>query len=32
MISAANVVVLHVVEYPTPYVEDDTGAHENELT
>lgn len=31
-ISAANVVVMHVVEYPTPYVEDDTGAHENELT
>jgi hypothetical protein len=31
-ISAANVVVLRVNEYPTPYVEDDTGAHENELT
>ena len=31
VISAANVVVMHVVEYPTPYVEDDTGAHENEL-
>ena len=31
-ISAANVVVMHVVEYPTPYVEDDTGTHENELT
>lgn len=31
-ISAVNVVVLHVVEYPTPYVEDSTGAHENELT
>jgi Protein of unknown function (DUF3048) N-terminal domain/Protein of unknown function (DUF3048) C-terminal domain len=31
VISAANVVILHVVEYPTPYVEDDTGAHENQL-
>ncbi len=31
VISAANVVVMHVVEYPTPYVEDQTGAHENEL-
>lgn len=31
-ISTVNVVVLHVVEYPTPYVEDPTGAHENELT
>jgi hypothetical protein len=31
-ISAANVVVLRVNEYPTPYIEDDTGAHENELT
>jgi hypothetical protein len=31
-ISAANVVVLRVNEYPTPYVEDETGAHENELT
>jgi Protein of unknown function (DUF3048) N-terminal domain/Protein of unknown function (DUF3048) C-terminal domain len=31
-VSAANVVVLRVTEYPTPYVEDDTGAHENELT
>ena len=30
-ISAANVVIMHVVEYPTPYVEDVTGAHENEL-
>jgi len=30
-ISATNVVVLHVVEYPTPYVEDATGAHENQL-
>jgi hypothetical protein len=31
VISAANVVIMHVVEYPTPYVEDNTGAHENEL-
>jgi hypothetical protein len=31
-ISAANVVVLRVNEYPTPYIEDETGAHENELT
>jgi hypothetical protein len=31
-VSAANVVVLRVNEYPTPYVEDSTGAHENELT
>ena len=31
-VSAANVVVLRVNEYPTPYVEDETGAHENELT
>jgi hypothetical protein len=30
-ISATNVVVLRVVEYPTPYVEDETGVHENEL-
>lgn len=30
-LNAVNVVVLHVVEYPTPYVEDETGAHENEL-
>jgi len=32
VISAANVVIMHVAEYPTPYVEDNTGAHENELT
>jgi hypothetical protein len=31
-ISAANVVVMHVFMYPTQYVEDATGAHENELT
>jgi hypothetical protein len=31
VISAANVVIMHVVEYPTPYVEDGTGAHENQL-
>jgi hypothetical protein len=31
VISAANVVILHVVEYPTPYVEDVNGAHENQL-
>jgi Protein of unknown function (DUF3048) N-terminal domain/Protein of unknown function (DUF3048) C-terminal domain len=30
-ISAANVVVLHVVEYPTPYLEDATGAREEQL-
>ncbi len=30
-ITAANVLVLHVVQYPTPYVEDATGAHENQL-
>ena len=30
-LSAANVVVLHVVEYATGYVEDPTGALENEL-
>jgi hypothetical protein len=30
-ISATNVVVMHVHMYPTAYVEDDTGAHENEL-
>ena len=30
-ISAINVVILHVHEYPTPYVEDETGAHENQL-
>jgi hypothetical protein len=32
VVSAANVVILHVVEYPTPYIEDETGAHENQLT
>jgi hypothetical protein len=31
-ISAANVVVMQVAMYPTRYVEDATGAHENELT
>jgi hypothetical protein len=31
-LSAANVVVMRVVEYPTPYVEDPTGAHEQDLT
>jgi hypothetical protein len=30
-ISTSNVVVLHVVEYPTPYIEDETGTHESEL-
>ena len=30
-ISAANVVVMRVVEYPTPYVEDPTGAYEQDL-
>jgi hypothetical protein len=31
-VTAANVVVMHVVEYPSQYVEDPTGAHENLLT
>lgn len=31
-VSAANIVILRVNEYPTPYVEDETGAHEDELT
>jgi hypothetical protein len=31
-IAASNVVVMLVHEYPTQYVEDATGAHENELT
>jgi hypothetical protein len=30
-LSAVNVVVLHVHEYPTAYIEDDTGNHENQL-
>jgi hypothetical protein len=30
-ISAANVVVMSVVMYPSPYVEDATGTHENLL-
>jgi len=30
-ISAANVVVMHVVEYPTQYLEDPTGAREEQL-
>lgn len=30
-ITASNVIVMLVQEYPTQYVEDDTGAHENEL-
>lgn len=32
VISAANIVVMKVVMYPSPYVEDATGAHENLLT
>jgi hypothetical protein len=32
VISAANVIVMKVVMYPSPYVEDDTGIHENLLT
>ena len=31
-ISAANVVVMKVVVYPSPYVEDATGVHENLVT
>ncbi len=31
-ITASNVVVMHVVMYPSQYVEDPTGAHENLLT
>ena len=31
-LSATNVVVLRVVEYPTAYVEDETGALEQDLT
>ncbi|HLI25089.1 MAG TPA: DUF3048 domain-containing protein [Acidimicrobiales bacterium] len=30
-LAAANVVVMKAVTYPTPYVEDDTGAHENDM-
>jgi Protein of unknown function (DUF3048) N-terminal domain/Protein of unknown function (DUF3048) C-terminal domain len=30
-ITASNVVVMFVLERPTPYIEDDTGAHENDL-
>jgi hypothetical protein len=30
-ITAANLIVMKVVEYPSPYVEDPTGAHENLL-
>jgi hypothetical protein len=30
-ITASNVIVMFVVERPTPYIEDDTGAHENDL-
>jgi hypothetical protein len=30
-ISAANVVVMRVVMYPSPYIEDPTGSHENLL-
>jgi hypothetical protein len=30
-ITSANVVIMKVVMYPSPYVEDATGAHENEL-
>lgn len=32
VISAANVIVMTVHMYPSPYVEDDTGIHENLLT
>jgi hypothetical protein len=32
VISAANIIVMKVVMYPSPYVEDATGAHENLLT
>lgn len=32
VISAANVIVMTVQMYPSPYVEDDTGIHENLLT
>jgi hypothetical protein len=31
-ISATNIVVMRVVMYPSPYVEDATGAHENIVT
>lgn len=31
-ITTANVVVMKEVEYPSPYIEDATGAHENLLT
>lgn len=31
-ISAVNVVILHVVEYSTPYLEDAAGAHETDCT
>jgi hypothetical protein len=30
--TASNVIVMYVVEYPSPYVEDPTGSHENLLT
>jgi hypothetical protein len=30
-VTASNVVVMFVLEHPTPYIEDDTGAHENDL-
>ncbi len=30
-ITASNVVVMFVYEHPTPWIEDDTGAHENDL-
>jgi hypothetical protein len=30
-ISASNIIVMFVVERPTPYIEDETGAHENDL-
>ncbi len=29
-ISITNIVIMRVVMYPSPYVEDDTGADENE--
>lgn len=31
LITASNIVIMFVVERPTPYIEDDTGAHENDL-
>lgn len=31
-ITASNIIIMRVVEYPSPYQEDPTGAHENLLT